>query len=299
MRFTKLQFPLAPAAKPKNAPPQVEDSRAADRKWSRSYFGRLGRLLIVEAGWRPIVKIFARPEIKGIERLNKIPKGSPVIFTANHRSHADTPILLTSIPEPWRHKIVVCAAKDYFFDTNFKAGFFSLAIGAIPIERNKLDRASGELAGELLEKGWSLIIYPEGGRSPDGWGQPFRGGAAYLASKYQVPVLPIYLEGTRNVIHRGKSIPNITNTMLIFGDPIFPTPEISTRALGKEISDATDSLADEISTDWWSATQRKHQGKSPSTHGPNTASWIRTWKLPTTEKSAQDKLRRTAKNPWS
>ena len=289
-----MRFPLTAIAKPKNAPPPVEKPNMVDRKWSRSYPARLARLAIVEAGWRPIIKVFAKPSIQGAERLNALDKNSPVIFTANHRSHADTPILLTSIPEPWRHKLVVAAAKDYFFNNALRAGFFSLAIGAIPIERNKLDRASGELAGDLLKKGWSLIIYPEGGRSPDGWGMPFRGGAAYLAKRHQVPIVPIYLEGTRNILPRGKNFPKTSKTMLIFGDPIFCNPETKSQQLAKDIFKATNSLADELATNWWEATKRKHLDQSPTTFGPDSVSWLRNWKLPTERK----KSRRTAKNPW-
>ncbi len=297
MRLKK--FPYSRARVPKTAPPKVEEPEADDRKWSRSYLARLARLTIVEAGWRPIVATFAKPEVKGLERLNKLDENTPIIFTANHRSHADTPILLTTIPEPWRHKLVVGAAKDYFFSNSLKAGFFALTIGAIPIERTKLDRKSGDLASKLIQKGWSLIIYPEGGRSPDGWGQPFRGGAAYLAGKHNVAVVPVYLEGTRNVLPRGKNVPQRTKTMVIFGDPIFPTQadgkKIPTRRLAEKISVATDSLADELSTNWWEAAKRKHQGKSPTSYGPDTVSWLRNWKLPTKPKRRK---RRTAKNPW-
>ena len=58
-----------------------------------------------------------------------------------------------------------------------------LVIGAIPIERSKVTRRSADQAAELIDDGWSMLIFPEGGRSPDGWGQPFRGGAAYLSSR--------------------------------------------------------------------------------------------------------------------
>lgn len=295
MKLFKLQFPLSAPRKPKNAPPAIKSPDHIDQKWSRKYPARLARLAIVEAGWRPIVKSFARPEIKGLERLSQLDPDEPIIFTANHRSHADTPILLTSIPAPWRHKLLVAAAKDYFFDSALKAGFFSLSIGAIPMEREKFDRASGKLANKLLSQGWSLVIYPEGGRSPDGWGQPFRGGAAYLAIKNQVPVVPIYLEGTKNVLPKGKNFPRVSQTMVIFGNPIFPTPETSTRSLAEEISVATDCLADELGSNWWDATKRKHLKKSPTSYGPDTTSWLRTWKLPTAKKKTQ----RTAKNPWA
>ena len=77
----------------------------------------------------------------------------------------------------------------------------ALVIGAIPIERTKVTRRSADQAAELIDDGWSILIFPEGGRSPDGWGQPFRGGAAYLALRCGVPVMkprrcPFSMSGT-------------------------------------------------------------------------------------------------------
>ena len=75
----------------------------------------------------------------------------------------------------------VGAAADYFFGNRVTAPLSALALGAIPIERTKVTRSSADQAAELLDDGWSMLIFPEGGRSPDGWGQAFRGGAAYLS----------------------------------------------------------------------------------------------------------------------
>ena len=70
-------------------------------------------------------------------------------------------------------------------------------MGAIPIERARVGRRSADYAAGLIDDGWSLLIYPEGGRSPDGWGQTFRGGAAYLALRCGVPVVPVHLQAAR------------------------------------------------------------------------------------------------------
>src|SRR3546814_7527051 len=56
------------------------------------------------------------PERDGLDRLSGLTDG-PVIFAGNHHSHLDTPVVLTSIPEPWRHRVFVGAAADYFFRT--------------------------------------------------------------------------------------------------------------------------------------------------------------------------------------
>ena len=106
----------------------------------------------------------------------------PVIFAANHHSHVDTaaaahldpravaPPGRSSAPPPTtssRNRVTAAAS--------------ALVLNAIPIERTKVTRRSADQAAELIDDGWSMLIFPEGGRSPDGWGQPFRGGAAYLA----------------------------------------------------------------------------------------------------------------------
>jgi 1-acyl-sn-glycerol-3-phosphate acyltransferase len=198
---------------------------------------------------------------------------------ANHHSHVDTPLLLTSIPEPWRHRMVVAAAADYFFPTKLKGSAAALALGAIPIDRSKVGRRSADLAAELLEDRWSLLIYPEGGRSKDGWGQPFRGGAAYLAIRCGVPVVPIYLSGTGRILRKGRAMPSPSATTVIIGSPVDPQADETTRHLAERIEAAVRSLSDEAATDWWQARRRAHSGEQPSLTGPEGSSWRRSWAL--------------------
>ncbi len=77
----------------------------------------------------------------------------------------------------------MAAAADYFFDQRWKAAVSALALNAIPIDREITGRKSSDMFRDLLADGHSLLIYPEGGRSPDGWGQEFKGGAAYLSAR--------------------------------------------------------------------------------------------------------------------
>src|SRR5947199_6706890 len=102
----------------------------------------------------------------------------------------------------------VAAAADYFFKTRATSVTSALALNAIPIERTRVSRRSADDAAELIDDGWSMLIFPEGGRSPDGWGQPFRGGAAYLAMRCKVPVVPVHLEGTGRIMRKGKNRPS-------------------------------------------------------------------------------------------
>jgi 1-acyl-sn-glycerol-3-phosphate acyltransferase len=192
------------------------------------------------------------------------------VFVANHHSHVDTPLLLSTIPDRWRHKIVVGAAADYFFGTRVGSAFAALVIGAIPIERTKVGRKSADLARSLIDEGWSLLIFPEGGRSPDGWGQPFRGGAAYIAMRCGVPVVPIHVEGTGRILRKGKSRPTRASVTLTFGAPLVPLEREDARKFAARI-EAVAVLADEATTDRWQARRRAHAGTTPRSAAPRAA----------------------------
>ena len=103
--------------------------------------------------------------------------------------------------------MVVAAAADYFFDKRLKGVLSALALNAIPIDRESTGRKSSDQLRELIDDGWSLMIYPEGGRSPDGWGQEFKGGAAYLAGRTGVPVVPVFIDGTGAIFGKGMKRP--------------------------------------------------------------------------------------------
>ena len=222
----------------------------------------------------------AKPERTGFDRLADLDEDRPVIFAANHHSHVDTPLLITSIPEPWRHKLVVGAAADYFFATRVTGALSALAIGAIPIERTRVNRKSADLAAELIDDGWSILIFPEGGRSPDGWGQPFRGGAAYLSVRTDVPVVPDPPRGHRP--HHGQgdeptpSGPHDRHLRQAACDRSrTTTPGRSARASRPRST----SWPTRAATDWWSARRRAARAATPVLTGPEGPSWRRAWAL--------------------
>lgn len=223
--------------------------------------------------------------MEGLERLEVVE--APVIFAPNHSSHLDTPLVLTSLPDRFRHKTAVAAAADYFFSSRARAALSSVCIGAIPIERTKVNRASADLAARLLDRGWNLVIFPEGGRSPDGWGQDFRGGVAYLALRCSAPVVPVHVTGSRRVLRRGKRLPTPIGEpfgrgpglRVRFGRPMWPEPGDNARRFGTRIEAAVAALADEAATDWWSARRRAAVGSTPAMRGPVAAPWRRAWAL--------------------
>ena len=155
-----------------------------------------------------------------------------------------------------------------------------------------MGRKSSDLAADLIDDGYSFMIFPEGGRSPDGWGQPFRGGAAYLAIRCDVPVVPVHLRGTGRILRKGKSTPTPSRTKVTFGAPLWPEDKESSRRFGSRIEQAVSALADEATTDWWQARKRAHAGETPSLYGPEASSWRRNWSLGDQRPNARRKKRR-------
>jgi 1-acyl-sn-glycerol-3-phosphate acyltransferase len=279
-RFRSLGFPYRAPTTPLGVEPApVERTTGAyyDTSWSRRMPARMARAAIIDGPMRLVVSGLAAPDRRGQDRLDSL-EGS-AIFAANHHSHLDTPLMLTSIPEPWRHKLIVGAAADYFFSTRVTSALSSLVIGAVPIERSKVSRRSADQAAELVNEGWSLLLFPEGGRSPDGWGQPFRGGAAYLAQKTGRPVVPIHLEGTGRILRKGRSLPRPSTTSVTFGRPLRPRDDENATRFAARVEAEVAALADESSSDWYRARIRAHAGQSPGLTGPESGSWRRSWAL--------------------
>ena len=280
-RMGRARFPLAAPPWPESVPrppPPPGLGVHYDTEWSRRYPVRLARAVVVDNVARPLARLVASPQLRGEESL--IGVDAPVIFAANHASHTDTPLLLSSLPVRFRHRTVVAAAADYFFDRRWKADAWSFLLAAIPMERTKVNRRSTDLAAGLLDEGWNLVIFPEGGRSPDGWGQTFHpGGAAYLALRTGRPVVPVHLDGTRHILPKGRTGIRRTRTTVTFGTPLRPDEGENVRRFSARIEAAVATMADEVATDWWTARKRAAGGTTPPLRGPDVSAWRRSWAL--------------------
>lgn len=290
----RAPFPLRAPTVPNGVEPKAEPSKVGadfETEWARRYPARAARVLLVEGVVRPSMTLLAAPILRGVDRLDGLE--GPAIFAANHHSHIDTPLLLSTIPEPWRHHMVIGAAADYFFGNRVTGTLSALVIGAVPIERTKISRKSADDAAELIEQGWSFLIFPEGGRSPDGWGQPFRGGAAYLSLRCEVPVVPVYIAGSGRILRKGKNLPKPSITRIVFGDPMWPREDEDSRRFAARIEEQVASLGDEGRTDWYSARRRLHAGEAPSMRGPAAGDWRKAWEL-----GDRSPIRRRQKRAW-
>ncbi len=271
-----------------------------DHEWSRRYPVRLARAMVLDNVTRPAARLVAPATVRGLEHLRHVE--GPVIFAANHASHIDTPLLLTTLPVEFRHRTVVAAASDYFFDRTWKSVLWSFALAAIPIERSRVNRKSVDTAAELLQDGWNLVLFPEGGRSPDGWTQPFHpASAGYLGRRTGRPVVPVYLHGTRHVLPKkaaaGARPPGGSGSESRAGGRLrrCPSPCSSVRPcrltrarIARRFSDrveaAVATLSREVHSDWWQARRSVSaaapvEGAESAHRGPEASAWRRAWAL--------------------
>lgn len=274
-----------------------------DTTWAREAPARAVRRLLTTGPLRLLVRVLADPEIHGVDRLADYRPANDedppaFIFTPNHHSHLDTGLCLAAIPEPWRSKVVVGAAADYFFTTRISAAASALILNAIPIDREAVSRKSSDLAKQLLDEGWSLLLFPEGGRSPDGWGQPFKGGAAYLSARTGAPIVPVFIDGAGAIFGKGMKRPKPGRTRVVFGTPILPNESDNTRRYNERIEQAVTELGDEAITDWWSARQRAARRANPALTGPEYTGWRRQWALSEQRKLGKSGERRRQKRTW-
>ncbi|HUX03936.1 MAG TPA: lysophospholipid acyltransferase family protein [Acidimicrobiales bacterium] len=224
-------------------------------KWGRGYVARFVRNLLHTFYVKPYIRFISSLEVRGAENIAN--KG-PYVFVANHTSNLDTPLFLSALPVPLRRRTVVAGAMDTFFMDARTAFRTVLLFNAIPIDRHKINRRSAQQALEVVQDHWNLLIYPEGGRSPDGNLQEFKGGAAYLAERANATVIPTYihdagyLQGPKyakapkfvNQISRRRH-----KVIIAFGPALHGEPDENVRRFGARIEDAVVQLGRTVSGD--------------------------------------------------
>ena len=113
-----------------------------------------------------------------------------------------------------------------------------------------------------------------------------------LSLRTDTAVAPIHVEGTSRIMAKGKNWPKRARTTITFGTPMRPLPDEDSKTFGARIEAAVAALADESSTDWWTARKRAHAGRSPALTGPDAPAWRRAWMLGETTSDRRRSRRR-------
>lgn len=206
------------------------------------FFGKIFRKLIVES----IVSFFCRIESSGQENLEKIQQ---CIFVSNHQSAFDIPVISKTLPKKFQIAIPSSAKAVFRADDkkNFKLqlrkfifSFFTrFMYGTYPLPREKGVRKSFEFSGQLVDRGLSLFIFPEGARTTTGKISQFKKGIGFLAKEMRLPLVPVKIKGLYEILPTHSIRPKKGTVKVTYGKPIFFTYKKSsveiTQQLKKEV----------------------------------------------------------------
>ena len=201
--------------------------------WNRTIAARALRRASLPTWILPLGRLFMSLDVQGLENLDQI--SGPVIFAANHQSHFDTPAILTALPPRWRYRVAPAMAKEFFkahfYPDQFKssaripnsANYYlaSLFFNAFPLpQREAGTRQTLRYIGALLGEGFSVLIFPEGKRTDAGEIKPFQAGIGMIASKLDVPIVPVRLDGLDRILHHSWKFPKRGKARVAFGRPM-------------------------------------------------------------------------------
>lgn len=173
---------------------------------------------------RFLLKIFAGIHIEGTEHLQV---EGPVIIVVNHNSHLDTITLLSMLPVKKLIRTHPVAAGDYFGKTPWKARLSMFFINALLIPRGRPKEGEAgpdpiAMMKETLEKGHSLIFFPEGSRGEPEKMQNFkRGIGLLLCEKNNIPFIPVFMKGLGKVLPKGDPLPVPHDSYVYIGKAVY------------------------------------------------------------------------------
>ena len=223
-------------------------------RWNRSRPARAIRRASLPTWILPLARVFAWIRVDGRERLAAT--NGPVVFAANHQSHMDTPVILAALPRRWRYRVATAMAKEFFkphffpeqygrlawFTNSLNYWLAALFFNAFPIpQRESGARQTLRYVGDLLAHDFSILIFPEGQRTDSGAIGRFRPGIGMIASRLDVAVVPVRIEGLDKVLHPTWRMARPGRVRVAFGAPLRLTGG-DYEALAKQVEDAVRTL---------------------------------------------------------
>jgi 1-acyl-sn-glycerol-3-phosphate acyltransferase len=218
-------------------------------RWQTSLWAQIARRLLRYPTYTQNIRKYCKPlTIEGRENLKRL-KG-PVIFIGNHSSHMDAFVLFWALPERFRLRVAYGGAADRWFIKGRKGlkrqpWYMALTMNVFPVQRGG-GRAALNYGEELLDRGWSLVIFPEGTRTTTGKMGHFRHGVAILALAKKVPVVPIWLEGLRDLRPKGVTETKPGPALARIGAPIHFPAETSVPEATHTLYKAMEKMREEL-----------------------------------------------------
>ena len=204
---------------------------------------------------RPSVFLFGWPRIIGREHLRGV-KG-PVLVVSNHVGHVDVGFILTALPPRLRNRLATAAGGEAlealrtppssrnFFLRCFDRVEWFLGVSLLnlfPLPRQAGFRASFAFAGESVDRGYSILVFPEGRHTTTGTMNPFRSGIGLLVNNLGIPVVPMRIEGLFELKQAGRKMARPYQVSVRIGAPVHFPPGTAPDLIATELRSRIEQL---------------------------------------------------------
>lgn len=197
------------------------------RFWTNARFFRGVRSVWDALFHGPLFRRFVTLEVEGIENLEML--DGPVFFVANHVSYLDQPAVMFALPSQVRSRTATAAWEEFFFGDYHGISrilrrlcydYASILFNLFPLPQSQGFSGSLKYMGRLADAGVNILIFPEGEHSRDGQMHGFHLGMGIMVKELGIPVVPIKISGTGQVLPHGAPFPKRGKVKVIFGEPL-------------------------------------------------------------------------------
>ncbi|HXJ86436.1 MAG TPA: AMP-binding protein [Candidatus Binatia bacterium] len=220
-------------------------------RWPVTWIRLLAHYLLM----RPAIMLLGWPRILGREHLREV-KG-PLLVISNHLGHVDPGFILTALPARFRHRLAIAtggealeALRSAGLDRNWFLRAYDRMkwilgvslLNLFPLPREAGFRRSFAYAGEAVDRGYSILVFPEGRHTTDGKLLPFRSGIGLLAQNLAIPVLPMRIDGLFELKQVGKKFALPWKVSVRIGTPVTFSPYTDAAAVALELRERIANL---------------------------------------------------------
>jgi len=224
-------------------------------RWAQRWPIRWVRALVYYLLTWPATLIMAKPTIVGRDRLRDV--RGPLLFISNHVTYIDPGLLMFAMPGRYRHRLAIAMVGELLSAMRTppqEMNSFQRAIEVIsywlvtalfdvfPLPQLSGFRESFAFTGESVDRGYSIIVFPEGRRTTDGKMSAFRAGIGILAQQLRIPVVPMRIDGLFPLKQEQKRFARRGDIKVTIGSPVQFPEETSEESIARKLQEVVESL---------------------------------------------------------
>ena len=216
--------------------------------WPQNWVTTAARLAVYYSLAWPATYLLAAPRIQGRENLRGLP--GPVLVVSNHVTYLDIAWLLPALPARFRNRLATAMGGERLARMRRPSSSLSLferflehlryllalsLFNVFPLPQQSGFLQSFSFAGDLADRGWNVLVFPEGKTTEDGNISPFRSGIGLLARQLNLPIVPIYLRGLFDLKQHERISARPGHVQVTIGAPLYIAPDQNANEIAREL----------------------------------------------------------------